>query len=411
MLLFDDLDTQPEPPAGHQPLAWQLAPESLQDFIGQTHLLGPTKPLRSMLESDSLNSMILWGPPGCGKTAFSRLIASHTHAVYESLNAVMAKIADLRDIIKKAKSRQPNQRTILFIDEIHRFSKTQQDALLPDVERGTLILIGATTENPFFSVISALTSRAQIFEFNSLTDSDLELVLDRAIAKVKAPARIAVTEGARTQLIAYANGDARKLIGLVELAIDVHQTNTLTAEMITSITQSKGIAHNLDTHYDLISAYIKSMRGSDANAALYWLARLLKGGKDPRFIARRLMIFASEDVGLADPQALPLATSAMQAAQTIGMPEVQLIFSHVTSYLANAPKSNATAQAIGKAMHWIDSGHVYAVPTALRDSHYSGAKRLGHGDGYLNPHVTDEKMMYLPETVRFLEDDELSDSV
>ncbi|MEK9656842.1 MAG: replication-associated recombination protein A [bacterium] len=388
-------------PSFNTPLAWQLKPKHLDDYIGQPHLLGPNQPLRKLIENDTLPSLILWGPPGCGKTALAQCIATHSQAQFITLNAVMAKIIDIKNAIEQS---HLQNKTILFIDEIHRFSKTQQDALLPSVENGQIILIGATTENPYFHVISGLCSRCQIFELHRHSEKDLALILENALKKCTASSNNkhrhkTYTEPAKTGIIQHAKGDARKLINILEICNQL-PTTSITETTISDISQDQGLAINQDSHYDLASALIKSMRGSDANASVYWLARLLKGGEDPRFIARRLVIFASEDVGLADAQALPLATAAYQAAQTIGMPEVRINLSHVVCYLAQAPKSNKSYMAINQAMAHIDDGHIYSIPDHLRDAHYPAAKSLGFGKNYIYPHSHSEAAKhqhYLPK--------------
>ncbi|MCP4049451.1 MAG: replication-associated recombination protein A [bacterium] len=390
--------------AKSQPLAYKLAPENLDEYIGQNHILDIEKPLRLMIEQDKLLSIILWGPPGCGKTALSRLIAAKTSSHYIALNAVTAKISDIKNSIEQAKIDQyNNKRTIIFIDEIHRFNKIQQDALLPDVENGLLTFIGATTENPYFSVIPALISRAQVFELFPLSNKELKSVLNQAINKIKDSISIKIDEEAKSFLVAESHGDARKLINILEMAILTRKKNTqhnISLDLLTNLTLSKGLKYSEDDHYDIISAFIKSMRGSDPDAAVYWLARMLKGGEDPEFIARRLIIFASEDIGNADPTALIMATSLLEAVKFIGMPEIRINLSHVTTYLATAPKSNASYLAINNAYKLIDSGVVYPVPDHLRDSHYRGAKEMGFGNKYIYPHNYKHSLVnqqYIPE--------------
>lgn len=404
----DSRKTPPEPGEG-APLAFHMAPRTFDDFVGQEHILGEGKPLRRLIENDQLFSIILWGPPGCGKTALSRLISYRTKAAYIALNAVTAKIADIKDAIDTARAEQRRGRkTILFLDEIHRFNKAQQDALLPEVESGLLTLIGATTENPFFSVIPALISRSQVFEFKPLESKDLLMLIDRFYSRETEAGNRgpALTEDAKEYLVRYSGGDARKLFNLLEMALK-SSTQTITKDHMESLTQVKGTTYDEDDHYDIISAFIKSMRGSDPDAAVYWLARMLKGGEDPEFIARRLIIFASEDVGNADPQALILAVALLEAVKFIGMPEIRINLSHVTTYLACAPKSNASYAAINRAFAAIDNGTLFAVPNHLRDSHYKGAKRMGFGKGYKYPHdyppyaITDQD--YLPESRTFYE--------
>lgn len=385
--LFDELNT-PEPKktkTEFEPLAYKLSPKTFDDYVGQTHVLALGKPLRQLIETDKLTSIILWGPPGSGKTGLSRLISKKTQANYIALNAVTAKISDIKDAVENAtRAQERGKKTILFIDEIHRFNKTQQDALLPEVENGRLTLIGATTENPFFSVIPALISRTQIFELYPLSNEELLQILNNTIAT--SFVSIDFTDTAKNMLINHVNGDARKLITLIETLERIAANTTVEPETLQELLKTKGVSHNEDSHYDIISAFIKSMRGSDPDAALYWLARLLKGGEDPLFIIRRMIVFASEDIGNADPQALPLTTSLLQAAQFIGMPEIRINLSQVTIYLACAPKSKASYNAIQKALQHVDSGKIYTVPDYLKDSHYAGAKKMGYGNTYDDPH-------------------------
>ncbi|RAP32577.1 hypothetical protein DID77_04405 [Candidatus Marinamargulisbacteria bacterium SCGC AG-439-L15] len=369
------------------PLAYRLAPKSFDAYLGHDDILGEGKPLRILIENDDLVSMILWGPPGCGKTALSRVIAEKSQANYIALNAVMSKVSDIRDAIATASSeRELGKKTILFIDEIHRFNKAQQDALLPDLEKGTVILIGATTENPYFSVNASVISRCQMIALKSLSTSALMSLLETALVALESVGLL--TDDAKTYVVSQAQGDARRLLNMIELCHKTYPPEIYPVEkdVIQNQLTTQGISHTDDAHYDLSSALIKSIRGSDPDAALYWLARLIKGGEDPRFIARRLIILASEDIGNADPQALVLATSLLQAVQFVGLPEAQLNLSQVVSYLATAPKSNASTVAISKAMTVINQGEVYPVPLELRDAHYKGAKDLGHGDGYQYAH-------------------------
>ena len=342
------------------PLAFKLSPKTFDDYLGQEHLLAPDKPLRKLIESDKLISIILWGPPGCGKTGLSRLISQKTNANYIALNAVTAKISDIKDSIEAAKTARQfhNKRTLLFIDEIHRFNKTQQDALLPEVENGLLTLIGATTENPFFSVIPALISRCQLFELKPLTETHLKTLIQKTTIPIEPEAQI--------QLIHHASGDARKLLNLIE-TLQASSDTSITTSDIEALTQVKGIAHNETTRYDIISAFIKSMRASNEDDAIYWLARLITSNEDPAFIARRLIVFASEDIGNADPQALPLATALIQAVQNIGMPEIRINLSQVTSYMAKAPKSRTNYTAINSALAAIHTGDIRQVPDHLKN--------------------------------------------
>jgi putative ATPase len=387
-----------ERPLSSRPLAFQRRPQRLDDYVGQKHLLASGKPIQKMIEAGHLMSLIFWGPPGCGKTSLARLLSHLTKSEFKHLNAVTAKIADLKAVIDFAKSHaQMGQRTILFLDEIHRFNKTQQDALLPDVESGLITLIGATTENPFFSVIPGLVSRCQIFELYPLEKSDLvDMARDTMQKK-----GVTCSDKALDSLASFSCGDARKLLNAIELACTLANNQHLEDEQLPSITDQSGKGYSTDDHYDLASALIKSMRGSDPDAAVYWLARLLHQGEPAEFIARRLIIFASEDIGNADPQAFILATSLLSAAKFIGMPEIRINLSHVTTYLASAPKSNASYVAINKAQKLLKDGILHPVPNHLRDAHYAEAKRLGHGKGYKYPHdypftIVDQD--YMPQT-------------
>ena len=381
------------------PLAYRMAPKDFDKWVGQSHILGEGKPLRQLIEQDRLVSIILWGPPGCGKTSLSRLISKKTAAHYVALNAVTAKIADIKTTVDEARShRKFGKKTILFIDEIHRFNKTQQDALLPEVESGLLTLIGATTENPFFSVIPALLSRSKIFELHPLPPDELGHIMNNVLDKFPTNRVLFDTTEIRTYLLNQSQGDARKLLNNLELLTNLATTfsEPLTLDMIEDICQTHGIGYSDDQHYDFISAFIKSMRGSDPDAAIYWLARLLKSGEDPVFIARRLIVFASEDIGNADPMAFVIATALIEACKFIGMPEIEINLGHVTTYLATAPKSNASYIAIKNAGRLLDAGTLYPVPPHLKDSHYKGAKKLGYGDGYIYPHDQPHNLVNQP---------------
>lgn len=400
-LLFKDLTPAAEVPSKRDevsvpskkttssaPLSFLLSPASLEDYVGQDHLLSEGKPIRALLKHDRLLSMILWGPPGCGKTSLAKLMSTLTQAHFISLNAVTAKIQDIKDASKMAASLRP-KKTVLFIDEIHRFSKTQQDALLPSVENGLLTLIGATTENPFFSVIPPLVSRSKVYELFPLSTEHLKQLLEKGIRFLDTQGQpLDFEEDAKMLMLNYCQGDARKLLTLLEWVSHSlgKESSNVTKETIQVLTQTKGVSHNIDAHYDLISALIKSIRGSDVDASVYWLARCLKGGEDPSFITRRLIILASEDIGNANPTALLMATSLLNVVHFIGLPEAQINLSHVVTYLAKSPKSNAAYMAIKRANALIDSGQVYPVPNHLKDSHYKGAQRMGFGEGYKYPH-------------------------
>ncbi|MFS8543161.1 MAG: replication-associated recombination protein A, partial [Limnochordales bacterium] len=391
----------------HAPLAARMRPRDLDEVVGQEELVGPGGPLRALVESDRLRSMILYGPPGSGKTTLARLIAARTRAAFASLNAVTAGVADVRKVLAEARERlrYHGRRTVLFIDEIHRFNKAQQDALLPAVEDGTVVLIGATTQNPYFSVNAPLLSRAPIFRLQALTDQHLSQIIDRALADAErglGALAVELEPGARALLLRAANGDARAALNGLELAVQIAQGAAgeegadgtrpgpirITAELVAAALQTRTVAWDGDgdAHYDTISAFIKSMRGSDPDAAVYWLARLLEAGEDPRTIARRLIIHAAEDVGNADPQALLVAVAAAQAVEHVGLPEGRIPLAQATLYIATAPKSNAAYKAIGAALEAVRTERWEPVPVHLRDASYPGAQRLGHGKGYLYPH-------------------------
>ena len=390
------------------PLAARMRPLTVDEVAGQQNLLAPGKPLRRAIEQDNLRSALFWGPPGCGKSTVASVIARATTSHFENFSAVTGGVADVRKIIEAARERKKayNKRTLLFVDEIHRFNKAQQDAFLPHVEDGTVILIGATTENPYFSVNAPLLSRARLFPFESLTEADIEGVLVRALSDSKRGLgnhNLSLAPDARAYLAGAAGGDARSALNALELAAQ----STGDGEMITLPVAEEAVGQKAigydkdgDAHYDIISAFIKSIRGSAPDAAVYYLARMLAAGEDPRFIARRLVILASEDIGNADPSALPLAVAAFSATQTIGLPECALTLSQATLYLASAPKSNACTTALGRAQSDVQNAPFAGVPKHLRDSHYKGAKALGHGAGYEYPHDFPEnfvKQQYLPD--------------
>ncbi len=359
------------------PLANRMRPTNLDEFVGQEHLIGKGRLLRKAIEADRINSLIFSGPPGTGKTTLASIIANSTKSHFDKLNAVTSNVAEIRKVIEDAKNRRKfyNQKTILFVDEIHRFNKSQQDALLPDVEAGRIVLIGATTENPYFSIISALVSRSQVFEFKALETKDLEILLDRALTLKKGLGdfKIQLDANAREHLINMAGGDARVMLNGLELVVLTSPQNkdgkiSVTVDLISDSIQKKPVIYTEDTHYDVISAFIKSLRGSDPDAAIYWLAKMIYAGEDPLFIARRLVILASEDIGNADPQALPVATAALTAVQNIGMPEGRIILAQAVTYLASAPKSNASYLAINKALEEIKAGVDLKVPKYLKQT-------------------------------------------
>ncbi|MCI0360024.1 MAG: replication-associated recombination protein A [Planctomycetaceae bacterium] len=378
-----------------QPLAARMRPVTLGEFVGQQHFLGEGKLLSRLLAADRLGSVIFYGPPGTGKTTLARLLATESKRKFRQLSAVTSGVKELREVLERARDELASggQRTLLFIDEIHRFSKAQQDVLLPDVEEGIVTLVGATTSNPFFSVISALVSRSQIFEFQPLSADDIRALLRRALTdKVRGLGNydVRMHEDALGFLAEVSDGDARRALAALEIGVLSANTKPLefTRELAAESVQRKAGAYDPtgDEHYDAISALIKSVRGSDPDAGIYWLARMLEAGEDIRFLCRRLVILASEDVGNADPQALPIAVATMQACEFVGLPECQLPLAQCVAYLACAPKSNAATVAIGEARQDIREGRILPVPVHLRDRHYPGAKRLGHGEGYEYAH-------------------------
>ena len=381
----------------HQPLAARMRPRSLDEFAGQTHILGPGQLLRRAIEADRIQSLIFFGPPGTGKTSLAQIIARQTKSKFERLSGVESNVADMRRVLAAAANRLENtgQPTILFIDEIHRFNKAQQDVLLPDVESGVVRLIGATTHNPFFFVNSPLVSRSQIFELRPLTEDELFSLLQRALADAERGLgylKIKAEEDALRHLAKMADGDARKALNALEIAAlttspqknGVVHIDLAAAEQ--SIQKKAVVYDDEDAHYDTISAFIKSMRGSDPDAALYWLAKMIHAGEDPRFIARRIVICAAEDVGLADPMALVLANTALQVSEFVGWPEARIPLAEATVYIATANKSNSAYLAIDAALEDVRSGRTLPVPEHLRDTHYKGAERLGHGQGYEYAH-------------------------
>ena len=394
------------------PLASRLRPASLDEVVGQEHIIGKDKLLYRAIKADKLGSIIFYGPPGTGKTTLARVIAGTTSAVFKQLNATVAGKKDMEDVVKEAKDAlgMYGKRTILFIDEIHRFNKGQQDYLLPFVEDGTIILIGATTENPYFEVNGALISRSRIFELKALTKENIKTLLRRALtdsSRGMGSYRAVCDEDALDFLADMANGDARAALNAIELGVLTTERSSdglihidLAAAQECIQKRVLGYDKNGDSHYDTISAFIKSMRGSDPDAAIYYLARMIYAGEDIKFIARRIMICAAEDVGNADPQALSVAVNASLAAERLGLPEARIVLAQAASYVACAPKSNAAYGAIDKALEAVKTTRTQPVPSHLKDSHYGGAGKLGHGLGYLYAHDYPNhyvKQQYLPD--------------
>ncbi len=417
----DDLFGEPadeQPVAAHAPLAGRMRPRSLQEYAGQEHILGPGKLLRRAIEADRFSSLVLYGPPGTGKTSLAEIIARTTNARFERLSGVESTVADLRRVMAGAAGRLAREgtRTILFIDEIHRFNKAQQDVLLPDVERGTVRLIGATTMNPFFYINSPLVSRSLVFELRPLSPENLRGLMNRALADAErglGGRGIQLEDPAAAHLAEICDGDARRCLNALELAAlttqaDDEGTIRLTCAIIEESIQRKAVVYDAkdDAHYDTISAFIKSIRGGDPDAALYWLAKMLHAGEDIRFIARRLVIAASEDVGLADSRGLLVAVAAQQACEFVGLPEAQIPLAHATVYLATAPKSNTAYMGLLAAQTDLQKGRTLAVPEHLRDKSYKGAGKLGHGEGYKYSHDFPDAYVpqaYLPEGRVFYE--------
>ena len=405
-----------------QPLAARMRPRTLEEYVGQEHLVGPGKILRRAIEADRITSLILYGPPGTGKTALAHVIAQATRAHFEMVNATAAGVAELREAIIRAKERvrMDARRTILFVDEIHRFNKAQQDVLMPDVEQGNPILIGATTFNPFFAIVPALVSRSLVCELKPLAVESIRILLTRALADAERglwSLSVRAEEAALAHLSTVSDGDARRALNALEVAAlttpkSPDGTVTLTLQAVEESIQKKAVVYDRDEdgHYDTISAFIKSMRGSDPNATLYWLAKMLYAGEDPRFIARRIVICAAEDVGNADPQALVLASAAQQASEFVGLPECRIPLAQAAVYIACAPKSNAAYLGIEKAMADVEQGRLLEVPQHLKDASYKSAKQLGRGVGYKyahdfpGHHVAQE---YVPTSTVYYEPTEL----
>jgi len=403
---------------GWYPLAVRMRPRNLKEFMGQTHILGEGKLLRRAIDADRITSLILYGPPGTGKTALAYVIANVTNAHFHDINAVLSNVQELRDAIKSSKERErvSSKKSILFIDEIHRFNKAQQDVLMPDVESGNPVLIGATTHNPFFSLVSPLISRSIVFELKRLSREEIVGILKSALKDKerglgKRPLKI--DEKTLSFLADASDGDARRALNALEIGAVTTKPGKggyvdFSMKVAEESIQKKAVMYDRDedAHYDTISAFIKSMRGSDPDAALYWLAKMLYAGEDPRFIARRLVICAAEDVGNADPQALVIANAAFQVSEFVGMPECRIPLAQATCYIACAPKSNAAYLGIDMAMKDVEESRTLEVPAHLKDSNYPGAKKLGHGEGYKYAHQYKDhyvKQDYIPKKKKYYE--------
>ncbi|HEY3378945.1 MAG TPA: replication-associated recombination protein A [Armatimonadota bacterium] len=409
--LFDEPSGGLPPIPVNAPLAARMRPRTLDEYVGQEESLGPGMPLRRAIEADELSSAILWGPPGCGKTTLAHLIAAHTQAHFEPFSAVTSGVPELRKAIQAARERRKlyGKRTILFVDEIHRFNKAQQDAFLPVVEDGTIVLVGATTENPYFEINAPLISRSRLVVLKPLTPDHLALILERALVETERGVglfSLTLLDEARQHLVQFSDGDARIALNALEEAAKLAgKHGIITLAIAEQAMQRRALRYDKDgdQHYDIVSAFIKSMRGGDPDAAIYWLARMIEAGEDPRFIARRVVILASEDVGNADPLALLVANAAAQAVEFVGMPEARINLAQAVTYVASAPKSNAAYEAIDRALSDVKKGKLAPVPMHLRDASYPGAKKLGHGKGYQYPHSFSGhhvEQEYLPEDIK-----------
>ena len=402
-----DLFTQLEEINKQTPLAELLRPKTLDEFLGQSNVVAPNSPLLNLLKTQRLFSLILWGTPGCGKTTLARLIATKVNAQFIELSAVTSGIKEIKETVEHAREAlRAGQKTILFIDEIHRYSKTQQDALLPHVENGTIFLIGSTTENPSFQVIPALISRVQVIRLNPINDISMEKIINRGFKYLEENYQpIQYEEDVIKFIVNNARGDARCALNLVENAYFAsnfsNDTRLLTIEILESITQKRNTRYSQQEHYDCASAFQKSLRGSDADAAIYYLAKMIEAGEDPRFIARRLIVCAAEDVGTADPNAMNIAVSAYRAVEIIGLPEGRIPLANAVVYVAKAPKSNKACVAIDKALADIESGLDYPPPMHLRDSHYKDAEKYGFGKGYIYTHDAPEvEQQFMPDELK-----------
>lgn len=401
---------------GPEPLALRMRPHSFEEFVGQLPIVGKGRLLRRAIEVGRLHSLLLYGPPGTGKTALAHLVSDLLKIPFERINATTSNVQELRKIIVTAQRRKKSdgKPTLLVIDEIHRFNKAQQDVLMPDVEAGTVLLVGTTTHNPFFSIVSALLSRSMVFEFKPLTDAEIAVILEGALKDKErglGKFNVKMEKEALVHLAKLSEGDARRALNALEVGVlttkpEKDGTIHFTLEVAEESIQKKAVVYDRDedAHYDTASAFIKSMRGSDPDAALYWLAKMIYAGEDPRFIARRIVICAAEDVGNADPQALVVAVAAQQAVEFVGMPEARIPLAQAVAYIACAPKSNAAYLGISKAMEDVEKGRTLEVPTHLKDNHYSGAKKLGHGEGYKYAHAFKDhyvKQEYKPSKTRY----------
>lgn len=403
MNLFDNLIEKNK----QIPLAELMRPKNLDEYLGQTTIISPNSPILSLLKSGRLISLILWGPPGCGKTTLSRLIAEQTESSFIELSAVTSGVKDIKEAVESAKeSLKYNKKTVLFIDEIHRYSKTQQDALLPHIENGTLFLIGSTTENPSFQVVPALISRVHILKLNNIDNENMKNIISKGFLYLQNTyEKIDIQDECIDFIIKKANGDARIALNIVENSFFasnfINNKRVLTIDILEQLIQTSAIKYSQQEHYDTASAFQKSLRGSDKNAAIYYLAKFLASGEDPRFIARRMIVCAAEDVGLADPNAMNIAVNALKAVESIGMPEGRIPLALACAYIADAPKSNKIISAIDNALYDIQNGKDFPPPLHLRDSHYKDAKKYGFGVDYVYTHNNpDFKQQFLPNELK-----------